>query len=326
MHILVTGATGKVGRRFVDRLLASREYAKAEVRALCHNRVLPDRDRLSVIKGSIADRYIVREAMRDVTHVVHLATCKETPEDVVSVAVGGLFWMLEEARSSKTFERFLLIAGDSAIGHFFTNHRTPITESAPHRAYAGCYALSKVLEEVMVTQARYQYGLDTTLLRAPWIMEKDDFRYTLSFGDDQFGGPVWRELVPTADAERYHAAQTIPVLHDVDGRPLRRNFVHASDLVSAMLIALTHERAGGELFNICMTRPVDYGEVAEYLSQTRGFDSIRIDSKFYSNWMDNAKAQHFLNWAPEYDLAQLIEDAWTYKRARDDPRRVWYPG
>ena len=32
-------------------------------------------------------------------------------------------------------------------------------------------------------------------LRAPWIMEKDDFRYQLSFGEDVFGGPRWRDLV-----------------------------------------------------------------------------------------------------------------------------------
>ena len=27
-------------------------------------------------------------------------------------------------------------------------------------------------------------------------MEKDDFRYTLSFGDDVFGGPDWKTMVP----------------------------------------------------------------------------------------------------------------------------------
>lgn len=326
MHVLVTGATGKVGRAFIEAFLASGNYAHATVRALCHNRTLPERDRLNVVKGSIADRDAVRAAMDGITHVVHLATCKETPEDVVSVSIGGLFWLLEEARQSAAFKRFLLIAGDSAIGHFFTNHGAPITETAPHRAYAGCYALSKVLEEVMVTQSRYQYGLDTTLLRAPWIMEKDDFRCTLSFGDDQFGGPVWRDLVSAKDAQRYHAAQTTPVLHDVEGRPMRRNFVHLSDLVSAMLIALTHERAGGELFNICMTRPVDYGEVADYLHRTRGFERVDIASEHYSNWMSNAKARHFLDWSPQYDLERLIEEAWTYERASDDQRRVWYPG
>ena len=34
-------------------------------------------------------------------------------------------------------------------------------------------------------------------------MEKDDFKYTLSFGDDVFGGPVWKTMVAAGDAERY---------------------------------------------------------------------------------------------------------------------------
>ena len=69
-------------------------------------------------------------------------------------------------------------------------------------AYPGCYALSKVLEEVMLEQFGIQYDLNGCCLRAPWIMEKDDFRYTLSFGDDLFGGPDWKTMVP---AERREA-------------------------------------------------------------------------------------------------------------------------
>ena len=45
-------------------------------------------------------------------------------------------------------------------------------------------------------------------------------------------------------------------------RPLKRNFVHVDDLVSAILAAIDNPRARGELFNICMDEPVDYGEVA----------------------------------------------------------------
>jgi nucleoside-diphosphate-sugar epimerase len=208
MLILVTGATGKVGRTFIDTLRGDSKRKHAKVRALCHNRTLPEDDRLSVIKGSIADRAVAEAAMRDVTHVVHLATCKETPEDVVDVAVGGLFWLLEAFRESKTAKQFMLIGGDAAIGHFFYKHPGPITEAVPHMAYPGCYALSKVLEEVMLQQYWIQYGIDGCILRAPWIMEKDDFKYTLSFGDDVFGGPVWKDLVPPADAKR-HAASGI---------------------------------------------------------------------------------------------------------------------
>ena len=193
-------------------------------------------------------------------------------------------------------------------------------------AYPGSYALSKVLEEVMLEQFGIQYGTNGCCLRAPWIMEKDDFRYTLSFGDDVFGGPDWKTLVPPADARRYAGEGRVPLLHDADGRPLKRNFVHVDDLVSAILAALDNPRATRQLFNICMDEPVDYGAVADHLRRTRGLDSIDIPSAYQSNWMDNAKARHLLDWRPEYDLEMLIDTAWAYERSPSDPRTVWYPG
>jgi nucleoside-diphosphate-sugar epimerase len=326
MLILVTGATGKVGRRFIDAVRGDPKWKPAKIRALCHNRTLPEDARLSVVKGSVADRAVAETAMRDVTHVVHLATCKETPEDVMDVTVRGLFWLLEAFRANKTSKQFMLIGGDAAIGHFFHRHPGPITEAAPHMAYPGCYALSKVLEEVMLQQYWVQYEIDGCILRAPWIMEKDDFKYSLSFGDDVFGGPVWKDLVPAADARRYAEAGTVPLLLDADRKPLKRNFVHVTDLVAAMIAALDQPKAKQQLFNICMDEPVDYGAVAQHLQKTRGLASVEIASDYHSNWMDNAKAKYFLGWRPHYDLAKLIDAAYDYKRSADDPRKIWYPG
>jgi nucleoside-diphosphate-sugar epimerase len=326
MLILVTGATGKVGQCFIAGLLDSPRFTEARVRALCHSRLMPETERVETVRGSIADRDVAVAALAGVTHVVHLATCKETPADVMDVAIKGLFWLLEEFRVSPTARQFILIGGDAAIGHFFHRHDGPITESVAHRAYPGCYALSKVLEEVMLTQFGIQYDINACCLRAPWIMEKDDFKYTLSFGHDVFGGPVWRTMVPEADARRYASDLTVPVLKDADERPLKRNFVHVDDLVAAILAAIDNPRAKGQLFNICMDRPVDYGEVAAYLARTRGLGSVDVPSQYQSNWMDNSKAKYLLGWQPSYDLERLIDSAWTYERAKSDPRIVWYPG
>ncbi|MBL8578281.1 MAG: NAD(P)-dependent oxidoreductase [Mesorhizobium sp.] len=326
MLILITGATGKVGRSLVSRLLSDSSFRGARLRALCHNRSLPESERLEVVKGSIADRSVVARALQDVTHVVHLATCKEIPEDVMDVTVKGLFWLLEEFRVSKSARQFILIGGDAGVGHFFYRHDGPLTEHAPHMAYPGCYALSKVLEEVMLEQFGIQYDLNGCCLRAPWIMEKDDFRHTLSFGDDLFGGPDWKTMVPADDARRYAAKGTVPLLKDADGRPLRRNFVHVDDLIEAIVAAIDNPRAKRQLFNISMDRPVDYGELADYLARTRGLDSIEIPSSFHSNWMDNSKAKYLLDWEPEYDLEMLVDSAWEYERGSEDPRVVYYPG
>ncbi|WEX75440.1 NAD(P)-dependent oxidoreductase [Sinorhizobium numidicum] len=326
MLILVTGATGKVGRHFIAGLLDDARFSKARIRALCHNRPYAETDRVEVVRGSIADRDLVARALAGVTHVVHLATCKETPESVMDVTVKGLFWLLEEFRTSATARQFILIGGDAAIGHFHYRHDSPITERAPHQAYPGCYALSKVLEEVMLEQYGLQYGLNACCLRAPWIMEKDDFKYSLSFGDDVFGAPDWKTLVPEPDAKRYARDGTVPLLRDADGRPLKRNFVHVDDLVSAILAAIDSPRAVRQLFNISMDRPVDYGEVAAYLARSRGLASVDIQSQFHSNWMDNSKAKYLLDWRPGYDLEKLIDSAWQYERSENDPRIVWYPG
>ena len=326
MLILATGATGKVGRNFIARLLEDSRFAGARVRALCHNRTVPQSERVEVVRGSIADRGAVAKAVAGVTHVVHLATCKETPDDVMDVTVKGLFWLLEEFRLSPTARQFILIGGDAGVGHYFHRHDGPVTEKTPHMAYPGCYALSKVLEEVMLEQFGIQYDLNGCCLRAPWIMEKDDFRYTLSFGDDLFGGPDWKTMVPAADARRCAEKGTVPLLKDADGRALKRNFVHVDDLVAAILAAIDNPLAKRQLFNISMDRPVDYGELAAYLARTRGLDSIEIPSGFHSNWMDNSKAKYLLGWQPEYDLERLVDSAWVYERGANDPRVVYYPG
>ncbi len=326
MLALVTGATGKVGRHFTERFLGEERFSAARLRALCHNRVLGADDRVEVMRGDIARRDDVQAAMRDVTHVLHLAPCKETAEDVMDVSVKGLFWLLEAFRKSPAARQFILIGGDAAVGHFYYDHGAPITEATPHRAYPGCYALSKVLEEVMLRQYVIQYGINACCLRAPWIMEKDDFKYSLSFGDDVFGGPVWKDEVPAQSAAAYRANGAVPLLLDAGSEPIDRNFVHVDDLVSAIFAAIDNPNAHGELFNISMDEPVNYGAVAAYLGETRNLPAVPIPSRFHSNWLDNAKAKLMLGWRPQYDMKKLIDSAWDYVRPANEPRKIWYPG
>jgi len=326
MLVLVTGATGKVGRVLLDRLLTDPRWPNLRIRALCHNRGLPQHDRLETIRGSISDRDLVDAAMADVTHVIHMATVKEDPLAAMDVSVKGMFWLLEAFRSSPTARQFMLIGGDCVVGHIVMPYDAPITEASPRKPYPGVYALSKVLEEVMLEQYYVQYGINGCCLRAPWIMEKDDFKSVLSFGDDQFGGPSWDELIPSDERADYHAHRRVPLLIDAQGRPLKRNFVHVTDLVAAMLAALDNPAASQQLFNIAMNQPVDYGAVAERLEQMQGMAPARIETPYHSNWLDNTKARHALGWHPQYDLERLVDEAFSYQRAPDDPRKVWYVG
>jgi nucleoside-diphosphate-sugar epimerase len=324
--VLVTGATGKVGQNFIRRFLNDPDWQEAKIRALCHNRMIEKSDRIEVVRGSISQLDAVTDAMKEVTHVVHLATCKETPSEVMDVTVRGLFWLLESCRTSPTFTQFVLIGGDAGIGHFVYPHPIPVTETQKHSPYKGCYALSKVLEEVMLEQYYAQYDLNGCCLRAPWIMEKDDFKYSLSFGEDVFGGPRWCELVDSETAKKYKNNGTVPVMTDADGKPIKRNYVHVEDLAEAIMLSLDHPAVHQQLLNVCMDEPVDYRKMANYLEETRGLPNVEIATEFHSTWLDNTKAKFLLNWRPKFDLPRMIEAAWNYQRDQDDPRKIWYPG
>lgn len=326
MKVLITGATGKVGSHFLPAFVADDRFAGFHVVALCNNRVIVGDERISVVRGSLSDRSVVERAMDGVTHVVHLAAVKEAPDMAMDVGVKGLFHLLETFRQSAVARQFILIGGDCSVGHIFHGYDGPVTESSPRRAYPGCYALTKVIEEVMLEQYQIQYGINGCCLRAPWIMEKDDFRYAMTFGDAQFGGPPWSELLTEKQLEEASRQPVAPLMLDRNGEPLKRNFVHVGDLVAAILAAFDNPAARQQLFNIAMDEPVNYGRLANYLKETRGYSVMEIRTGFFSNWLDNAKARLTLDWCPAVDLQGLIESAWNHVRPGNDPRTIWYPG
>jgi nucleoside-diphosphate-sugar epimerase len=326
MQLLVTGATGKVGQAFLARFLDEPKWAGAKVVALCNNRTIPETERVRVVRGSMNDSAVIAQAMAGTTHVLHMAAVKEDPVHAMDVAVKGMFLLLEAFRANPDGKQFILIGGDCSVGHCFVDYDGPVTEDSPRRGYPGVYALTKILEEVMLEQAGIQYGVNWTTLRAPWIMEKDDFKFALSFGADQFGGPDWDTLISPALRQQYAETNAVPLLIAKDGMPLKRNFVHLDDLVEAIIAAIDHPASRQQLFNIAMTEPVDYAAVGAHLHRTRGMKPVRIETPYVSNLLDNAKARLRLGWAPKVDTAALCDRAFAYERAPGDERKIWYPG
>ena len=194
-------------------------------------------------------------------------------------------------------------------------------------AYPGCYALSKVLEEVMLEQFGIQYDLNGCCLRAPWIMEKDDFRYTLSFGDDLFGGPDWKTMVPTPTPSAMPEKGTVPLLQGCRRPPAEAQFRACRRSRFGDPGGDRQSRApSGSSSTSAWTGPSITARWRPISRARAVSNSIEIPSQFHSNWMDNSKAKYLLGWQPEYDLEMLVDSAWEYERGANDPRVVWYPG
>ena len=158
--------------------------------------------------------------------------------------------------------------------------------------------------------------------RGSW---KRTIAISFSFDGDVFGGPQWRDLVGAEKADEYVATGAVPVMLDPEGFPVKRNFVHVDDLVSAILLAIDHPKA-----------PADLQHLHERARRLRSIlcASGRITrfaygpdcTPYHSTWLDNTKARFLLGWRPRYDFKKMTDSAWEYERAPDDPRIVWYPG
>jgi UDP-glucose 4-epimerase len=212
--VLVAGASCKVGRRLVPALIA----AGYKVRALVHKRPLtmpgaegqrpspyplPRKgEGLECIRGDVSDFKSIQRAVAGVDAICQLATTKEDPRTFIDVSVRGTYHLLEAARQCGSIQRWIMAGGDAAMGIYFFPQPGPINEAMPHRAYPGCYALSKVLEEVLGQQYHVQYGLPYVGLRASWIMDDDDILRHLNVGEDHGGIPRWRKHMTAGQRER----------------------------------------------------------------------------------------------------------------------------
>ena len=89
-NILVTGASGKLGRNLIPELLK----AGYNVRAVENNTPL-NMSGVEVIKGKVEDEKFVDRAVSGMDAVCHLASCKEDREKFIDVSIRGTFNLLD---------------------------------------------------------------------------------------------------------------------------------------------------------------------------------------------------------------------------------------
>jgi len=294
-RVLVTGASGKIGRSLIPALI-EQGYS---VRAVEFQTPVAF-DTVEVVKGSVADRAFIRQTMEDVDAVCHLATSKED-ESFLDVSIRGTFNLLDEARERGHIKQFVLASGDAALGIFFYPNPYPLDEHAPLRAYPGYYAFSKVLEETMCSQYAIQYGLGITILRFSWIQDQDDILAYMTLAEPNFGGPAWQQLAKTA--------------------------VGISDVVQSFLLALGNDRAVGETFNIAGPSAFSYDVLSRYIADKLDLPVVSFElAERHDFSIDTTKARSVLGYRPKYDIFSIVDDAVAFRNAGKTRTAVKYTG
>ncbi|MCT8266280.1 NAD-dependent epimerase/dehydratase family protein [Afifella sp. JA880] len=353
-RVLLTGGAGFIGRHVTAELV---EHGY-EVRVLdcLHPQVHgdePDTEALipaaELVIGDIRDQAKVEQALQGVDHVIHLAAEVGVGQSMyeinryVSVNEGGTAVLLQ-ALTKAPVERLVTASSMSiygeglyrnAMGEFIENAHRRIAEGNVERAWspvdddgyplkpvatpewkrpslASVYALNKYAQEQMTLIAAPAYGIDAVALRL----------FNVYGAGQALSNPYTGVLA--IFAARIRNGQPPMVFEDGEQR---RDFVHVSDVARAFRLALEHEAAAGEIFNIGSGRDVSINDVARAAASalnrpdlTPQYNGKARAGDIRNCFADIDKAGRLLGFAPQVEFEAGLQSLaeWVAEQQAED--------
>ncbi|MBN2291651.1 MAG: NAD(P)-dependent oxidoreductase [Pirellulales bacterium] len=313
-RVMVTGASGKLGAPLCEALFEE-DYEVIGV----DNRVPTGIDGVEEVKADVGDREAIEELVSRSDAVIHLASCKEDRDAFIDISARGTFNILDAAMRTKKPKRVILASGDCVNGIYFYNNPVPINEQMSMRAYPGYYALSKVLEETMFTQYYIQAGVPTVVSRMSWIQAEDDILSHLTVAGEDFGVPIWSELMDSEQKAKYTCgddSDSAVALAHPDGSPMLRHIVALEDCVQSYLLMLKTAGIEGETYHIAMNDPFNYFDAAAYVAERLDIDVLELTDPVGKDFcVDVTKARYQLGFQPMHDIFSLIDSAVEFRQS-----------
>jgi nucleoside-diphosphate-sugar epimerase len=247
-RVLVTGATGFIGGRLVERLIVEQG---AEVRVLVRNLAAAARLArfpVTVLRGDITSTPDLAVAIQGCDAVFHCAYgTSGSQKHRAYINREGTRRVLEASRAANVgrivYLSTLMVYGQTTDGD--------LDETAPRRRFGNAYSDSKLeAEQIALTSGLPVAVLQPTAVYGPY-------------------GGVWTESVIRA----LKAGRQILV----NGGDGLGNAVYVDDLVSAMLLAAVKEEAVGEAFLVSSDEPVTWREMFGRFERMLGGGERTVD-------------------------------------------------
>lgn len=260
-RILVIGGAGFVGSHIVDQLLNEpvREVVVLDnfVRGTRNNLVDAVKDpRVQIFEGSIEDRELLAQVMKDTDYVFHLAAlwlfeCVYQPRSALEVNLVGTFNVAEAAHQAGV-KKVVYSSSASVYGDALV---TPMTEDHPFNNRT-MYGATKIAGEQFFRVFKEQHGLDYVGLR-----------YMNIYGPRMdYKGTYVSVIMKVLD--RIDAGEA-PVVFG-DGSQAY-DFIHVDDVARANILALK-SNATDAFFNVGMGIKTTINELVTLLLEITGSD------------------------------------------------------
>ncbi|HEY7021419.1 MAG TPA: GDP-mannose 4,6-dehydratase [Ktedonobacterales bacterium] len=243
LRILITGASGFVGRHLIKRLRA--EYPSAAIFGFSHVAHPSDgvvaHPQLTILTGDIRSFADVRAAIVGAhpDWIFHLAgqasvaASWNDPATTLAINAGGAINLLEAVRAEELSPRIVLVGSGEQYG-VVPAEDNPIKETYPP-APVNPYAVAKQAQDLFGYQYWVSYRLPTIRVRA--------FNHFGSFQDDAFVVASLAQQIAEIEAGRH------PPTLFVGNLEARRDFLPVGDVVRAY-IALAEHGTPGNVYNV----------------------------------------------------------------------------
>jgi UDP-glucose 4-epimerase len=244
--ILITGGAGSCGRYLTASLLAQGHEIRVIDKDVGSLQSIEDR-RLTLIRGGIEDREILKSAVEGVDAVLHLAwSFSEDSLEVLEHDLKGHLYLLEEMASRKVSH---LIYTSTAVVYGKPQY-SPIDEKHPlvvEEARKPLYGIAKAAAEKLCLMYGKGKGPPSTVIRFWW-----------AYGEE-IGGKHLREMLKIASS-----GEPLTVPADSGG-----SFLHMADLAQGLERCLFRPEAFGQTFNFSSVY-VSWEEVAGMVRDVTG--------------------------------------------------------
>ena len=313
-NILITGADGFIGSHITEELINLGYNVRAFVYYNSFNSygwldALSSEVKIKIdfFPGDIRDPNGVREAMKDIDIVFHLAALiaipfsYNSPDSYIDTNVKGTLNILQAARDNKV-KRVLVTSTSEVYG---TAQFVPITELHPKQPQSP-YSASKIGADAIADSFFRSFDLPITIVR-PFN----------TFGPRQSA----RAVIPTIISQLLNGAEEIK-LGDISPT---RDLLFVKDTVNGFLkIADCDELIGHEV-NIATQTEISVGDLAQQLINSINpsakiiTDSERLrpeKSEVFRLFGSNEKLKSFTDWNQKYSLSEGLKETidWFSKK------------
>lgn len=308
--VLVTGADGFIGSHLVEELVNTGMQVKA---FCCYNSFnslgwldsfsKEKLAKINVLMGDIRDPHGVKEALKDVDMVFHLAALigipfsYYSPEAYFDTNIKGTLNVLQASRGLD-IEKILVTSTSEVYG---TALYVPVDEKHPKQGQSP-YSASKIGADFLSESFYRSFDLPVTIVR-PFN----------TYGPRQSA----RAIIPTIITQVLLGQKEIRLgsLHP------KRDLVFVRDTVAAFLKIAQSDNVVGEEINIATETEISIGELARKICDILNsnaqivMDEVRVrpEKSEVDRLLGSCKKiQKLVGWKPSYTLDKGLEETITW--------------